>query len=272
MSYWPVQPLKRLASVAVSNVDKKSDDVGLPVQLCNYTDVYYGDRIAPSPSLMRATATAEQVRRFRLQANDVVITKDSETANDIGIPAFVDSTAPDLVCGYHLAILRPRHSVAEGRFLYWAMSSTGVRRELEVGATGVTRYGLKTEVIERLGIPTPPAEEQRAIADYLDTETARIDALITKKRRMIELLDEWHQASLLETLGDWRVGRSKTLRQYGGSVLTGPFGTVLAASEYVEGGCAADQSHSYQGGSTFSRESHHGARRSGIEAGAPPTR
>ena len=33
-------------------------------------------------------------------------------------------------------------------------------------------------------------EEQRAIADYLDTETGRIDALITKKRRMIELLEE----------------------------------------------------------------------------------
>ena len=31
---------------------------------------------------------------------------------------------------------------------------------------------------------------QRAIADYLDTETGRIDALITKKRRMIELLEE----------------------------------------------------------------------------------
>ena len=35
-----------------------------------------------------------------------------------------------------------------------------------------------------------PLEEQRAIADYLDTETARIDALITKKRRLITLLEE----------------------------------------------------------------------------------
>ena len=36
----------------------------------------------------------------------------------------------------------------------------------------------------------PPLGEQRAIADYLDTETARIDALITKKRRLITLLEE----------------------------------------------------------------------------------
>ena len=31
---------------------------------------------------------------------------------------------------------------------------------------------------------------QRAIADYLDIETGRIDALISKKRRMIELLQQ----------------------------------------------------------------------------------
>lgn len=39
-------------------------------------------------------------------------------------------------------------------------------------------------------IPLPTVPEQRAIADYLDTESARIDALIAKKRRMIELLHE----------------------------------------------------------------------------------
>ncbi len=40
----------------------------------------------------------------------------------------------------------------------------------------------------------PPLSKQRAIADYLDTETARIDALITKKRRLIDLLAERRQA------------------------------------------------------------------------------
>ena len=37
-----------------------------------------------------------------------------------------------------------------------------------------------------------PLITQRAIADYLDAETARIDALIEKKRRMVELLEERH--------------------------------------------------------------------------------
>jgi len=45
-------------------------------------------------------------------------------------------------------------------------------------------------------VPLPPLEQQRAIADFLDAETARIDALITKKRRLIEVLDERLNADL----------------------------------------------------------------------------
>lgn len=37
-------------------------------------------------------------------------------------------------------------------------------------------------------VACPSLAGQRAIADYLDTQTARIDALINKKRRMIDLI------------------------------------------------------------------------------------
>ena len=47
----------------------------------------------------------------------------------------------------------------------------------------------------------PAARAQRAIADYLDRETARIDALIAAKRRMVELLEERWQASCDEARG-----------------------------------------------------------------------
>lgn len=57
-------------------------------------------------------------------------------------------------------------------------------------ADGSTRKRLTLG--KTLGLPAPdlPLDQQRAIADYLDAETARIDALIAKKRRLIELLDE----------------------------------------------------------------------------------
>jgi len=56
-----------------------------------------------------------------------------------------------------------------------------------------------------LPVAIPPASEQRAIADFLDRETARIDALITAKRRMIEVLEERRQtyAAHAVTHGRW---------------------------------------------------------------------
>lgn len=190
---WRRQSIKHLAEVSVSNVDKKSADSELPVRLVNYTDVYYGDRLSPSINLMAATASLAQVAAFRLRPGDVVITKDSETADDIGIAAFVEASAEDMVLGYHLALLRPRTHEVDGRFLYWAMCSDDARRQLASGATGVTRFGLRTDVIGTVDVSVPGLSQQRAIANFLDTETSRIEALITKKRRMIELSADRHQ-------------------------------------------------------------------------------
>jgi type I restriction enzyme S subunit len=182
------EPLKRVATVRVSNVDKKSVDGEIPVRLCNYTDVYYGDCITPDLDLMRATASPQQVRSFRLHAGDVVITKDSEDPNDIGISAFVERSASDLVCGYHLAVLRPSNERLHGRYLYWTMKSQPVQDHLSTNAAGITRYGLRTDSIAATPISWHPVDEQRAIAEFLDAETGRIEALIAKKRRLADLV------------------------------------------------------------------------------------
>lgn len=126
-----------MATVRVSNVDKKSVDGEPPVRLCNYTDVYYRNEITPRQEFMTASASPAQISAFRLHRDDVIITKDSETAEDIGVPAYVRSTAPDLVCGYHLAMLRPQPRLLDGRFLYWFMSSMTAR---SVGGCGYGRH------------------------------------------------------------------------------------------------------------------------------------
>lgn len=48
----------------------------------------------------------------------------------------------------------------------------------------------------KFGIPVPPLEEQILICDYLDHATTRIDALITKTERSIELLKE-HRSAII---------------------------------------------------------------------------
>ncbi len=77
--HWEVKRLKTVASVQLSNVDKKSLEGQEPVRLCNYTDVYYHERITPDLDFMNATATPEQTSCFSLSEGDILITKDSES-------------------------------------------------------------------------------------------------------------------------------------------------------------------------------------------------
>lgn len=193
---WEAKPLKAVASYAVSNVDKIPAEDELPVRLCNYTDVYKNEFISPEIDLMQATATASEITKFCLKKNDVIITKDSESWDDIAIPALVVNSANDLLCGYHLAILRPTQDVMIGRFLFRCLQSKAIRLQLELASTGVTRFGLPKDEIGKLLLPIPPLKAQYHIADYLDAETAQIDALVAEKERMLALLEE-KQAALI---------------------------------------------------------------------------
>ncbi len=187
-------PLKRVARVRFSPVDKKTTEGEVPVRLCNYTDVYYKDSITRDLAFMEATATPNQLREFSLHRGDVLITKDSESPDDIGIPAYVSFSDEQILCGYHLAQIRPDPQRLYARFLYWWMASDTMREELSSRANGITRFGLKLESIAAALVRLPPVEEQRAIADFLDRETARIDALIERKRHLVAKLTQRVQA------------------------------------------------------------------------------
>ena len=186
-AHWEVKRLKTLASVQLSNVDKHSEESQVPVTLCNYVDVYYNDLITADLEFMSATATPEQVRRFLLRAGDVLITKDSESWNDIAVPTVVAEDLTDVLCGYHLAQITPGQGL-DGRFLARQFSAIGTRDQFHIAAKGITRFGLGGDAIRTGLFPIAPMEEQRAIADFLDRETAKIDALVAKKKRLIELL------------------------------------------------------------------------------------
>lgn len=195
--------LKHVADVRVSNVDKKSYDGEKPVRLCNYTDVYYGDVLtASSNDYMAATASTEQIRSFRLRPGDTVLTKDSETADDIGVSAFIEESADDLVCGYHLAIVRPRQDAIDPKYLSWCLRSTAARGQLSTAATGVTRFGLRTDALASTVLTTPDRHKQRGIADFLDEQVALIDLTLSARRRQARLISERKSSRLAKMFGD----------------------------------------------------------------------
>lgn len=197
-AHWEAIRLRFVATPRNSNVDKKSYDGQTQVVLCNYTDVYYNERLTADLGYMPATASDSEIEAFSLCRGDVVLTKDSETADDIGIPALVAEELPGVVCGYHLCVLRP-HRVL-GEYLLRVIQSSATKAFFFVEVAGVTRFGLGQDTIRDLLVPVPPSSEQRAICDWIDRETARIDALIEKKTRFIELLREKRQELIAQAV------------------------------------------------------------------------
>ena len=193
-THWDMRRLGTVADLRVSNVDKHVKEGEQPVRLCNYVDVYHNERISADVPFMARTAGRREIRRFRLAIGDVLVTKDSEDWTDIGVPALVEYAADDLVCGYHLAMLRPNRAFLDGGYLFQALRDSHLAWQFQVAATGVTRYGLSHNAIRSMRIPLPPLLEQTAIAHFLDHADRRIQRYIRAKQRLIELLEEKKQA------------------------------------------------------------------------------
>lgn len=187
-------PLRRVASIRNSNVDKVVHPTERPVRLCNYVDVYRNQLITARVEFMPGSATPDEISKFRLQRGDVLITKDSEDWTDIGVAALVQTEADDLICGYHLTILRPRRHLMQPAYLARALGVREVVTQLHLAAKGVTRYGLTQHGIKSASVPVPPVEVQRDISRFLDHLDLHVARAVNKKRELAQLLDEHRRA------------------------------------------------------------------------------
>jgi type I restriction enzyme, S subunit len=177
--------LSEVADVRFSSVDKHTVADETPVRLCNYTDVFKNRFIANSMDFMTASATDSEIERFGLRHGDIAITKDSETPEEIGIPALVERPSSDLVLGYHLALIRAKADRCDPYFLAAALHSRHVARHYLRTAVGLTRFGLSIKSVANTPVPNLPLSAQQKIGRWY-RESARLesqtDALIAAKR------------------------------------------------------------------------------------------
>lgn len=197
--HWDIKPLKRIAQITNSNVDKKTYEGQRSVLLCNYTDVYYNEAVTGQLSFMEATASEQEIQRYGLRFHDLVITKDSETPEDIGVASIIAEDIPNMVCGYHLSIIRAKKGYYPP-FLKRVFQSLLTKAYFTVRANGLTRYSLGLDAIGELPMAVPPLGDQRAIAAFLDRKTAQIDALIAAYGRLLTLLEEKRQAVITQAV------------------------------------------------------------------------
>jgi type I restriction enzyme, S subunit len=197
---WNVKRLKFTTSFDNSTVNRHTHDDEIKVSICHYPQVYNNEKISLKTIQESGTCTKKELDKFQLKKDDVLITKDSETRDDIGVPVYVEENFDRAVSGYHIAHLTSNKNEIIGSFLFRYLQSDIANGYFETEANGVTRFGLGKGSISNLKLILPSLLEQKHIVEFLDTQTTKIDSDIQKNLKLIILLKEKRQSTIHEAV------------------------------------------------------------------------
>lgn len=189
--HWEEKRLPQLANVILSGLDKKSYENQKTVSLCNYVDVYKNDYITDEIDFMTATASDDEIRNLTLLKGDIIITKDSESWDDIAVPTYVSQDLDNVLCAYHLALIRNDSKLINSEYLYCTFLSQYVAVQYKVKAKGVTRYGLSYQSIRDITIYLPPKSEQDEIVEKIKETIESVDRITLKSQKEIDLITQY---------------------------------------------------------------------------------
>ena len=146
---------------------------------------------AISDPARRGLSSSEEAAAL-LAVGDLVVTKSSGSELHIGKTSLVTEDVAQMQACFSNFIQRLRClPVLESRLAWYVLNSPVGRQQMIFNSSTTTGLAnLNGKILGELLFPLPPLREQRAIAEFLDRETAGIDSLVAKNQRLIELLQE----------------------------------------------------------------------------------
>ncbi len=193
-AHWDAVTLKRISpQMTVGIVVNPSSfvaDFGLPY-------IYGGDiregRIDLDECRRISVEDSDKNAKTKLAANDLLTVR-------VGAPG-VTAVVPEACTGGNCAsVMLIRSGEFDSRWLCYAMNDRVIRYQVEVVQYGAAQEQFNISHAVNFIVPRPSWDEQRGIADYLDHETAKIDALVEEQQRLIELLKEKRQAVISQAV------------------------------------------------------------------------
>jgi len=150
----------------------------------------------------RRRLTIREASDARLKVGDLVVTKSSGSELHIGKTSIVDQSVAALNCCFSNFMQRLRVARPNLDRHYWYFLNCPVAREQLIFQSSTTTGlgNLNSSILGSIRVPVAPKDEQQAIASFLDRETAKIDKLIEKKERLIELLQEKRSALITQAV------------------------------------------------------------------------
>lgn len=193
-SHWTVTRLGALGTLSKGVGGSKEDnqEAGLPV--VRYGELYtrFDRLITQAFSFIRED---DAPKYTPLKTGSIVFAGSGEDAEVIGKSALSLIEGPAFVGG-DTVVFTPDVEGVYPMYLTYVLESQPLKAAKAVRSTGFTVVHISAGKLKTLLIPLPPAREQRSIADFLDRETAHIDATIEAQRELVERLEERRQAML----------------------------------------------------------------------------
>ena len=131
----------------------------------------------------------------KIKKNDLFFLMSSEGYEDLGKSSLLKFEIKDGYLNSFCKGFRVKNNSINPKYLNYLLSGDTYRKLLYTQGNGFTRINLRLEKLQNLSLLIAPIiKEQKAIANYLDNATNKIDTLIIKQKRLIELLKEKRQA------------------------------------------------------------------------------
>ncbi|WP_119394480.1 restriction endonuclease subunit S [Salinibius halmophilus] len=195
-SHWKTSKLRYLFTFGKGLTITKENLVEEGVPVINYGEVHskYGFEVNPTVHELKCVPFEyrDHSQFAFLSKGDVVFADTSEDLEGSGNFSQA-STDEELCAGYHTIIARPYCRQA-WRYYAYLLDSLEIRTQVQHAVKGVKVFSVTQAILRGISTWLPPIDEREQIANFLDHETAKIDALIEKQQRLIELLKEKRQA------------------------------------------------------------------------------
>jgi len=186
-AHWRACQIGRIGRLFKANGGTKADEVAAGVPCIRYGDIYTQHEFFVQEA--RLCVSEERAGAYTpIRFGDVLFAASGETLEEIGKSA-VSLIRSRACCGGDVIVFRPTVEV-DARFMGFATDCRVAAIQKSRMGRGMTVMHIYRDQLKRMWIALPPLDEQRSIASFLDRETERIDALVAKKQRLIELLQE----------------------------------------------------------------------------------
>jgi type I restriction enzyme S subunit len=197
---WEITRLKFLLAKNDGGVWGEEDDPDGTIVLRSTDQTLDGGWKIEDPA--RRSLTLKEQKKCRLESGDLVVTKSSGSALHIGKTSLVNREVAAMRAWFSNFMQRLRVSNSlDPRIAFYLLNSPTGRQQSVVNSNTTTGLAnLNGTVLGDIVLAVPSLGEQRAIADFLDRETARLDTLVGKKRELIEKLKEKRTALISRTV------------------------------------------------------------------------